>query len=331
VKRKKICCLNIILLLLLSAVNSQAVDRPPLVSDKLKVEEATNLSKYLSITAKFKVGDYKIIKDLEADIDKRLAKDSTNPVLWFFKARISALLLSLRNRQMEQNNTTREQRLNDSEYLKYKDESIEGYKRALQLDDRDDVSMHLNVTMLGSIDRYVFSDADMQVKASRKIIGRVKKHPEERTTDIEDWEFKTYGNIVTAYVDEKRYDEALSVLEEMKEKFPYPQSLKEINVAVKRIKERKAAAMQKANTAVNDQAAKSKPQQTRKEDRSQSQKVMPAPFQAPQKLLKPIPMPKVQPSDAGKPPSLSAKIVIILAIMAVVMLGIFLYFRQKRK
>jgi pentatricopeptide repeat protein len=256
-KRKRNYILIMTLISLLFAGNMLAAEQPPQLSEKLDMEEAAALADYLYRTVKFKVNDRQTIEALEVDIEKQLAKDDANPVLWFFKGRISALLLSLRNREMKQNNTTPEQRLGDSEYLSYKKNSIEAYNRALELDERPNAAMHLNVTMLGSISIYVFSDADMRVEANRRKLERVKKHPEEHPPR-EDWEFKTYGNIVTAYVDEKRYDEALSVLEEMKEKFPYPQSLKEINVAVKRIKERKAAAMQKANTAVNDQAAKSK-------------------------------------------------------------------------
>ena len=45
-------------------------------------------------------------------------------------------------------------------------------------------------------------------------------HPEEHPP-VERYEFRKYTSIVRAYVDEKRYDEALSILDEMKEKFPY--------------------------------------------------------------------------------------------------------------
>jgi pentatricopeptide repeat protein len=323
----------IILLILFFPISEKAiaVEAPPAVNEDLSVGQAAALTTYLFQSGKFKVNDRILIEKLKLKIEERLDRDGTNPTLWFLKGRLSALLHGLHVRDMQKKHFSRAQIRNDKEYIKLRNESVEAYTRALDLDSNADAPMHLNLQMLGSISMDVFSDADMRVTANRKKLTRIKQHPEEHTTDIEDWEFKTYGNIVTAYVDEKRYDEALSVLEEMKEKFSYPRSLKEINVAVKRIKERKAAAMQKANTAVNDQAAKSKPQQTRKEDKPQNQKVMPAPVQAPQKQAKPIPGSKTKPSDAGKSLPMFAKIVIIFAIMAVVILCIFIYFRHKRK
>jgi pentatricopeptide repeat protein len=315
-------------LLFLFAESVLAVDSPPPLGEKLDMEQAAVLAKFMFMTSKFQVDDRPIVEELATDIEMRLNENGTNPVLWFFKGRISALLLSLRHSEMKQGNTTREQRLSDPEYLNYKDKSIEAFHHALELDDRFDAPMHLNVTMLGSIDMYVFSDADMQVKANRKILERVKKHSEERPPK-ENFEFKIYGNIVTSYIDEKRYDEALAVLEEMKKEFPYPITLKEIEDAIKRTEDRKAKAMQEAKVEEHNKVAIDKPRQINTVDKAQSQKVTKETKMV-QQRLKIISEPKPQPSDSNKA-LISSKLVITIVITAVVILGTFIYFRRRKQ
>jgi pentatricopeptide repeat protein len=321
----------IVILLLLALISTSYVfagEKMPILDGKISAEQAAVLAKHLSITSKFNISDRQAIKELDADIDKRLLADNSNPVLWFFKGKTRALLHYFRHLEMKQSNMTREQMLNDVEFAELKGKAVESYKHALNLDSQTNVPMKLNVIMLANIDRYVFSDADMQVEASRKMLARVKEHPEEHPP-TEDWDFQIYGNIVTSYVDEKRYDEALAVLEEMKEVFPYPTTLKEIEDAIKRTKGRRAKAMQEAKAVEKNQVAESKPQRVQKAaDKPLSRKVIPEP---PKKQLKKISDPKPLKSDTNKAPLISAKLVIATAIMAVVILCVFIYFRRKKQ
>ena len=323
---------SILILLAVSSVSSVFADEQlPVLDQKISAKQAAALAKYLSRTSKFKIDDRPIIKELDADIDKRLSADNSNPVLWFFEGKTTALLHYFRHLEMKQNNMTREQMLNDVEFTELTGKAVDAYKHALKLDSHTDAPMKLNLIMLANIDRYVFSDADMQVEASRKMLARVKEYPEEHPP-MENWEFQIYGNIVTSYVDEKRYDEALEVLEEMKDEFPYPTTLKEIEDAIKRTENRKAKAIQETKAVEDNKIAESNAQQLEKADKPQTQKeVIPAPAKSPQKQPEPISEPKPQSSDASKPSLILPKLITAIAIIAVVILGASIYLRLRRQ
>ena len=112
---------SILILLAVSSVSSVFADEQlPVLDQKISAKQAAALAKYLSRTSKFKIDDRPIIKELDADIDKRLSADKSNPVLWFFKGRTTALLHSFHNREMKQKNIMIEKILNDSKYIELK-------------------------------------------------------------------------------------------------------------------------------------------------------------------------------------------------------------------
>ena len=174
---------------------------------------------------------------LENNLQSRIKSDSNNPALYFLLGRVKYGFLSKRadeikhlareellkdepsERELTKNEIrvlTRKMILNDKEWNRLKNEVTEFYEKALELDDKG-YQIQLTGEMLGIIDASIFSNSDMRVKALRKELNRP-------WGESESFEYNTYSRIVTAYIDEKRYDEALSVINEIEEKFPSMQT-----------------------------------------------------------------------------------------------------------
>lgn len=317
-----------VMVLLVYSKSAIAINPPPEESQNITVEYANELVEYL-MQSGFDSQDLPDLKRIDSEINKWLSEDKNNPVVYTIKGRLLMRYLSVWHKEMKRKQYTREQRQNDPRYNQLKNDANIAFEKALNLDENENVSMHLTIKMLDAITIHVLTSADNKVTALRRSMERVKKFPEERPPGIDGFESYSYRHMVRAYMDEKRYDEALSILEEMKEKFTNPKSLKKFNEAIVRIEDRKAKAMQQAKALEDNQVAESKPQQVQKvADKPQTQKMIPEP---PKKQAKMISEPKPQQSDTNKAPLISLKLVLSIAIMAAVTLGAFIYFRRKKQ
>ena len=203
------------------------------------------------------------LEGLRSQVDTQLEANPLDPVLWFLRGAITRRMLRQYNIEMDQMGLSREEALADKNYITLRDESVASYQKALEVDGRDDAARHLGALMLGIIESDVFSDTDMRVTSARRKIERWKTDKEfhERIEDGIPWdlEFHMYGRIVTAYVDEKRYDEALGVIDEMQERFgSHEPWAKEIEIGRERITRDKASLERQEEAPTTKEAQKPK-------------------------------------------------------------------------
>ena len=168
-------------------------------------------------------GDLENLKRLEANLLARIKSDPENPYLYALRGRVKHGFLSSRVKEIR--HLGREFLLSDEIYIQLKNETRDNYQKALLLDDQG-YEHQLSGKILAIIDGDFISNSDMKIKALRKQLNRP-------WGESEYFEYSTYSHIVTAYMDEKRYDEALSVIDEIAAKFPSMQS--EIDAGRQRI------------------------------------------------------------------------------------------------
>ncbi len=199
---------------------------PPLMDQETSAEWVSSLTVYLYRASKFKLSDRPEMEQWAKNLDARLTTDELNPALWFLKARIDRLFLTMRARKIK--HLPRDEYFNDPEFKRLKESSIAMYQKALQLDANEKAPMHLDYLMLDTIAMDVFAPADMQIESLKRAMTA------ENQPIVDDSEYYQYSHLLAAYYDAGRQQDAMNLLKEMESKADkrFPHKKKEITDAI---------------------------------------------------------------------------------------------------
>ncbi len=170
------------------------------------------------------------IESIRVELEKIIASNSTRPKLKIIMGGLYSVEAGIIVSELKQKGIALDKIRKDANYVNVIKKLNENYKAALELDHG---SLLLDDFRLIN---GVITSADIRVSSLRKMIelwNDGKRFEDLGNDPVIDFDYKSYFKIVTAYVDEKRYDEALSVINEIEEKFPSMKS--EINSGRHRI------------------------------------------------------------------------------------------------
>lgn len=214
------------------------------------------------------------------------------------------------------------EKITDPAYVNAVDGKSKSYEDALMLDNGslsfDDYE----------IINYPTLDSDIRVAASRKQLKLIDKGiwpPKDIETDhpevLANYDYTLYERIVTAYIDENRFDEALAVINnEMAERFPRKQ--KEIKEGVTNIQQRKERYLQ-------EMAQKSEDSKKKSTQETPPKKTATIKEAAPQQ---PVVKPEVDLQKEKPQQELNNNMVFIIGIMLLVLLlAGFMVAKRKKK
>jgi len=212
------------------------------------------------------------------------------------------------------------EKITDPTYVDSVDGKFKSYEDALMLDNGslsfDDYEI-INYPTLGS---------DIRIATSRKQLKLIDEGvwpPKDIETDhpevLANYDYTLYERIVTAYIDENRFDEALAVINnEMVERFPYKQ--KEIKEGVVNIEQRKERYLQE----MTESEQQEEPTQTPEPQKPTAAK---APTEQP-------PADKAEPTPQQPVPEQStdnSRLILIGLVLAIVILAGFMLVRRPKK
>jgi len=146
-----------------------------------------------------------------------------NSVYWYFNARLINMELSIYYfENKDKKFLERNDYYTDEHRVAQRELMYSSYKKSLDLNAKAEPNNQLTYKMLDNIAFDLGAPYQTRVQALRKILmipeDQVPEHPDGHV--VEDREYLTYKSIVGAYLDGKDFDGALSVLDEMQQKYP---------------------------------------------------------------------------------------------------------------
>lgn len=203
--------------------------------------------------------------------------------------------------------------LTTEEQQKLKQPAFESFRKALELDKSKDHKLTLD--MLYGLKK--FGSSDVHVEAAQRILSE-DPNLEPRS------ELEIRGGMVTHLIRMGKYDEAINTLDEWAAKYP------EQADRVTGYKKHAERLIDKAKQAEKNRAVAPEPSSAKEPEKPQPQNVAPEPTQTPQQP-KQVAEPKPQPPDTTKSPTVSSRLIIVIAVLAVLIIAVFVIVRRKSK
>lgn len=217
--------------------------------EKETFEFATNWRNYIG---KNKEYAQKII----IEFNETLTQNSERPKLWVILGQLHGYEAGFIVEELKKSGVSLEEIRKNSEYLEALEKVNESFKEALELN-----SGELTLNDLMRINT-VITKADIKIASLKEMLrlyGEGQDFENMGGDPVTNFEYNTHAKMVTAYIDEKRYEEALSVIDEIEKKFPYMNS--EIELGRKQITGYIQAAV---DSSQQDQENKTKPTKPKK-------------------------------------------------------------------
>jgi len=149
------------------------------------------------------------------DLDRLIELNPNNAKYWLARGLCYNLFISINN-QTVWKDLSREEYFAHPRFIELREIVKEHYLKALELNKTASPENKLSYSMAYGITQDVLIDPDVLEK-----VNRLRIDLKDQVSELpENWEYVVYERIYVRYLQVKRYEDALRILDEMRERFP---------------------------------------------------------------------------------------------------------------